>query len=208
MNAAAGQITTISTTDQGFAIATLVLVVLALGSLITAHLLDRGVHPVRDAVSDFGAGAQPWPYRLTAVWSGLAALLVSVIMANAIFPRPTLTILLLLVFAGTRWAITIFPTDLEGEDATPVGRSHLVLAVAAFAAICAAAVSFLVASNADPVWEPRGLQLVVVGVMCVSAVWSAVERARDGRFFGLAERLLYLAFFAWLSLVSLYVLAA
>jgi hypothetical protein len=118
-------ITTVSGTTEGFAIAILLLVAGALVSLIAAHMIDRGVDPVRDAVSDFGAREHPWPYRIAAVWLGLAGLLLAVALADAVFPKPTLTILLLLVFAATRWAITIFPTDLEGEGATSVGRYRL-----------------------------------------------------------------------------------
>lgn len=208
MNSAAQQITTISSTDQGFAVATLVLVVFAIGALVGAHLVDRGVDPIAGAVSDFGAREHPWFYRMAAVWTGAAALLVAVIFANAIFPRPTLTIFALLLFAGARGAITIFPTDLEGEEGTPVGRSHVILAVLGFASICVAAASFLLVSGNDPAWAPRWPLGLLVGMICASALWSAAERIRGGRFFGLAERLLYAAIFGWLAAISLYVLGA
>ncbi|MFT4050406.1 MAG: DUF998 domain-containing protein [Solirubrobacterales bacterium] len=206
---AENHITTISGTTQGFAVVILLLVAGTLVSLVSAHFIDRGVDPIRDAVSDFGAREHPWPYRIAAIWLGLAGLLTAVMLANAMFPKPTLTILALLVFAATRWAITIFPTDLEDEDETPVGHSHTVLAVIAFASICVASGAFLFETADDPFWHGKRIALGLTALaILITAILSAGERARHGAYFGLVERLLYLSMFGWFSVVALSVLTA
>jgi hypothetical protein len=200
-------ITTVSGTTQTMATFVLVLVAGSLISLVSVHLLDRGVKPLHDAVSDYGAREHPWFYRLAAIWLGFAGLLTAVIFADAIFPKPTLTILALLLFAATRWAITIFPTDLEDEDETSVGRSHTVLAAVAFASIAIAAVSFNSAIADDPFWASSSdLLLALAGFVTAAAVATGIARARHQHYFGLIERVLYLAMYSWFSAVALIVL--
>lgn len=196
-------ITTISGTTELFAAAVLVLLAGALISLITAHLADRSVNPVRDAVSDYGAGAQPWPYRLTAVWTGTAALLLTVALGDAMFPKPTVTILFLLLFTVARWVITIFPVDLPGAEPTSTGRSHTVMAALAFGAIALAALTFTAAARPDEFWVDSVTPLSVISwATAVLAVLTGVTRALKSRIFGLVERLLYLAMFGWMALVA------
>ena len=205
MLTAVNHITTISSTDEGLAIAILLLVAGTFVSLLCAHLVDRGVSPIRDAVSDFGAREHPWFYRVAAIWLGLAGLLTAVLLGDAVFPKPTITILSLLVFAAARWAITIFPTDLEGEEETSVGRAHVVLAVVAFTALPVAAIAFAFTTAAlDPFWKPHGfLFTVVAGTMVGAALATAASRVNRSDRFGLNERLLYLTMFAWFALVAI-----
>lgn len=206
---AQNHVTTVTDSTQTIATFVLVLVAASLISLISVHLLDRGVNPISEAVSDYGARDHAWFYRLAAIWLGFAGLLTGVMLADAMFPKPTVTILFLLVFAATRWAITIFPTDLEGEEETSVGRSHVVLAVAAFTSIAAAAVTFSSVNGDDPLWSAHsGLLWALAAFLTVSAIATGIARAAESRFFGLIERLLYVAMFAWLSAVALIVLTA
>lgn len=208
MIAAVKHITTVSSTDQAMAVAVLLLVAATLVSLITLHLLDRGVKPLSMAVSDYGAGDHAWYYRLAAIWLGLAGLLTAVIVADAMFPKPSLTILCLLVFAATRWSITIFPTDIEGEEQTSVGRTHLVLAVAAFAAFAVAAGVFAPAIKDDPFWADQYDLLNVLGwTIPAVAIALGLTRRLAPRVFGLVERLYYLCMFFWLAAIALIVIA-
>jgi hypothetical protein len=202
-------VTTISGTTQTMATFVLVLVAASLVSLISVHLLDRGVNPISDAVSDFGAREHPWFYRLAAIWLGFAGLLIAVMLADAMFPKPTITILALLLFAASRWAITIFPVDLEDEEETSVGRSHTALAAGAFASIAVAAVSFSMVSGDDPLWSAKSGPLwALAGFLTVTAIATGAARASSSRYFGLIERLLYVAIFAWLSAMALIVLTS
>lgn len=197
-------ITTVTSTTEGLAVFVLMLVVGAAVSLIAAHLADRGVNPIRDAVSDFGAREHPWYYRIAALWLGLAGLLTAVMLGDAMFPKPTGTILALLVFAAARWAITIFPTDLEGEEETSTGRSHLILAVVAFFMVALAAGLFAAAIGPDPFWDDRqGLFNLLALLVGVLAVFTGAARAAAPQVFGLVERLFYVSMFAWFSAVAL-----
>lgn len=201
-------ITFVSGTTQTLALFILALVAGSLVSLICVHFLDREVSPISDAVSDYGARGHAWFYRLVAIWLGLAGLLTAVMFSGAVVPKPTLTILALLVFAATRWAITIFPVDLEGEQETSVGRSHTMLAVIAFSSIAIAAVSFSL-TVADQPGRDSGdaLMAALAAFVTVSAVATGAAWAADSRFFGLIERVLYLAMFAWFSALALLILS-
>jgi hypothetical protein len=202
-------ITTVTGTTQTFALFVLALVLGSLISLISVHLLDREVNPISDAVSDFGARSHAWFYRIAAIWLGFAGLLTAAMFADALFPKPTLVILLLLVFAAVRLAITIFPTDLPGAEETSVGRSHRALAGIAFGTIAAAALFFPASVHGDPFWDPHrtllnGLALFVL----FSAVATAVTHSLTLKnLFGLCERVLYLAMYGWLSAVALILLS-
>lgn len=201
-------ITSVSSTTELLATFILVLVAGSLISLISVHLLDRGVNPVRDAVSDYGAREYAWFYRLTAIWMGVAGVLMAVMLGDAMFPKPTLTIMLLLVFAATRTAITIFPTDLEEDEGTSVGRSHTALAAIAFAAIAVAAGNFTLATEDDPFWNDsfdliRALGIFVFGAAVATGLTRKLVLTS---YFGLVERVFYVAMFAWFSAISLILL--
>lgn len=201
-------ITSVSGTTQTLATFILFLVAGSVVSLISVHLLDRGVNPVRDAVSDYGAREYAWFYRLAAIWMGVAGVLMAVMLGDAMFPKPTLTIILLLVFAATRTAITIFPTDLEDEEDTSVGRSHTVLAAIAFASIAVAAGNFTLAIADDPFWDDYFSLVRALGifVFATAVATGLTRRVVLTNYFGLVERIFYLAMFSWFSAVALILL--
>ncbi|MBI2690319.1 MAG: DUF998 domain-containing protein [Solirubrobacterales bacterium] len=203
-------ITSVSSTTEMLATFILVLVAGSLISLISVHLLDRGVNPMRDAVSDYGAREYAWFYRLAAIWMGVAGVLTAVMLGDAMFPKPTLTIMLMLVFAATRTAITIFPTDLEEDEGTSVGRSHTLLAAIAFAAIAIVAGSFPLLVADDPFWNDYLPLLRALGIAVIAAAfWTGLtRRAVLTDYFGLVERIFYLAMFTWFSAVALILLSA
>ncbi|MGB0872732.1 MAG: DUF998 domain-containing protein [Solirubrobacterales bacterium] len=194
-------LTTVSSTTETLAAMVLALLIGAFVSLVAAHLLDRGVNPISDAVSDYGARDYKMLYRLTAFWMGFAGLLTAVMLGDALYPKPTLVILLLLVFAATRGAITLFPVDLPGADETQTGRSHTVLATIAFASFALAAALLPRELSDDPFWTDhlqtmRGLGIVVFATAIGTAI---THRVALKQYFGLVERLFYVAMFAWLA---------
>jgi hypothetical protein len=200
---AAIHITTVTGASRALAALVLVLVAAAFVALVALHLLDRSVDPVSMAVSDYGVGDHAWFYRLAAIWLGLAGVLTAVIVGDAMYPKPSVTILCLLVFAAARGAITIFPTDLEGESQTATGRAHLVLAVTAFAAIAVAAAGFAAETRGDRFWSEYREVIVALGwTLPLVAAAMAVARRFAARWFGLVERLFYLGMFAWFGVVA------
>lgn len=202
-------ITTASTSAKQLAFAVLILLGFTLASLIAAHIAQREVKPLRDAVSDYGVRGNPWFYRAAVAWIGFASLLLAVIFATSVYPKPSLTILLLLIFAGTRWAITIYPVDLEGAEPTPVGRTHTVLASVAFGALALAAVSFASETAGDPFWADGHARLTVLAVVVpVLALATAAARALKSRWFGLVERLFYVAMISWLATPAILLLSS
>lgn len=209
MPTAALHITTISQTDRTLAAAVLLLTAGTAIALVAVHLLDRGVNPLSMAVSEFGVREHAWFYRLAVIWLGLAGLLTAVLFADAVYPKPSLTILCLLVFAATRWVVTIFPIDATGEQATSTGRAHLVLGAAAFASIAAAAFLFAIAVGNDAFWTPHHGLLALLGwALPVVAALMALSRWLASSVFGLVERFYYLCIFAWLTAVAVIVLSA
>lgn len=201
-------LTSVTSTTELLAVMILALLAGALVSLVLAHILDRGVNPIRDAVSDYGARKYKNLYRITAFWIGFAGLLTAVMLGDALFPKPTLVILLLLVYAATRGAITLFPVDLPGEEQTSVGRSHEVLATIAFASFAIAAAIFPEAIKDDPFWADKLDALRALGyfTLITAVATGLTHRLLLKGIFGAVERLYYAAMFAWMATIALILL--
>jgi hypothetical protein len=190
--------TTSSSTDIlcGFVILSASLAALA---LIIVHFLPTGVNPISEAVSDYGVGEYRNFYRLAAFWLGASGLLLAITFGKAIFPKPTVTILALLVFATVRWAIVIFPTDLPDAEETDVGKAHVTLARIAFVSIAVAAAFFPGQVSDDPLWHKyTGLLWALAAAIAIAVVATGVTRSYYRRLFGLVERMLYVTMITWL----------
>jgi len=100
--------------------------------------------------------------------------------------------------------ITIFPTDLPGEEPTDVGRYHLILAAIAFTSIAVAAGVFHTTVEHDPFWKPHIGLLAGLGYLVIAAAvgTALTRRVVLTRWFGVVERLLYVAMLAWLGAVA------
>jgi hypothetical protein len=200
--------TTSSSTDIlcGFVILSAALAALA---LVIVHFLPTGVNPVSEAVSDYGAGEYKNFYRLAAFWLGASGLLLSITFGKAIFPKPTVTILALLVFAAVRWVIIIFPTDLPDAEETDVGKAHVTLAKIAFVSIAVASAFFPSQVHDDPLWHKyTSLLWALAAAITITAIATALTRSFYSQLFGLAERLLYVAMFTWLITCAAIMLTA
>ena len=175
---------------------------------VRVHLLPTGCSPLRDPVSDYGVGSYRAWYRTTVV--GLAIASASLTVAFARDGGPGVgSLVALAVFGASRLAIAWFPVDLPSEPATRTGRVHNLLAVAAFASIAVAASSIPDGLTAAA-WSGKanGLNLlgaVVMWAAIATGMFFAVAPLR--RWFGLVERALYWATFAWLTLAAVDLLA-
>ena len=95
--------------------------------LIAVDLRPTGYRPVRDAVSDYGVGAQRAYYRALVTLMGVgAALLLGALAHRGGVASAGLG--WLGVYAAARLAIAWFPTDLPGAAPTAAGRIHVLLA--------------------------------------------------------------------------------
>jgi hypothetical protein len=175
------------------------------GVLVSLHVLPTGYAPVRNAVSDYGVGRYRGYYRAQTGLAAVAAVALAAALGRAFDPAPALLVVLLLVFAAARLAIPSFPTDLDRSRPTRTGRIHIVLAGLAFGAIAWAA-----AATPDRVPWPDGTHdfLVALGWVVVAAAvacglaMSSRLHAVTEPFFGLVERVFYLAVLVWFVVVS------
>jgi hypothetical protein len=83
------------------------------------------------------------------------------------------------------------------------------LAGAAFISIAAAAMVFPLSVHGDPFWDPHKTLLDGLGLfVLLTALATVVTHTLAGRnFFGLVERLLYVAMYGWFSAIALILLS-
>jgi hypothetical protein len=173
-------------------------------ALVWVHFLPTGHRATVDAVSDYGASPYRLFYRTTVIALGLGALLLLIALARGT-DVPSGGLIWLGVYAATRVAIAFFPTDLEGKPVTAVGRVHLVLAAAAFAAIAFAAADLAPALRDEPGWGADGLIGALRWAVVITAVATLAARVVVQLrlvAFGLIERLLYVASIGFLIVVA------
>jgi hypothetical protein len=173
-------------------------------SLVWVHFLPTGRRPLVDAVSDYGASPYRAFYRATVVSLGIGALLLMIALAHGT-DVPSGGLIWLGVYGVSRIAIAFFPTDLEGKPVTAIGRVHVALAAAAFAAIAFAAADLAPALRDEPGWDATGLLSGLRWAVVITAIGTGVTRVvlpLRRAAFGLVERLLYVASIAFLLVVA------
>jgi hypothetical protein len=176
------------------ALAALTCILAAVLALLRLHLTPIGPSAVRDAVSDYGTTDRHVLYRAQTVLVGAAAILVAAQLSD----RTDATGLgWLAAFGACRIAIAAFMTDRRGPPATAHGRIHLLLATAAFTTIAVAGTT--VRWSAMPgVLDGLGAAIAIAAVLTLAtAVLRPLRPA-----FGLAERVLYVTFLAWLAIAA------
>ena len=175
---------------------------IALLSLVVAHLLPTGLNPLRDPVSQYGITRYRGWYWSAAGGAALAG------VGGVLFFAPTgtgiavVTAVLLAVFALARAAIGFFPMDAPGSARTGTGRTHNLLATAAFASVTAAAFTGAGALHDAGFPDASAWSTACGAVMAVGTVGLLVTRRARSGLFGLAERLIYVGFLAWFFLLG------
>ena len=183
----------------------LVALAAAVGCLIRLHRLAPEVAPVRDAVSDYGAGPHASWYRAQVVLVGLAAAGIAIGVRSAGLVADG--VVWLYVFAASRILIAGFPVDLPGSERTGTGVIHNLLAATAFASIAVAASTLSGDLIDDPAWSFDGAwygwvgTLVLVAAVALAVTWVVPSLRRS--VFGLIERCWYAATIAWLGLSAI-----
>lgn len=139
-------------------------------------------------MSEYGVGRFAWGYRIQVTFAAAAA----AFLAAALPSGHRRTLVLLGVFGGARLLIGLYPTDLlESGRRTRTGGIHLLLAGAAFAAICWCACTY----------PPRWLgYIATAGAVGTALALRRVPQLRP--VLGLLERVFYIAIIAWFFVVA------
>lgn len=186
------------------AIEVLAAVAVSITTLVTLHVLPTGHRPVRDAVSDYGAGGYRLGYVTVVVFLGLAWTLLAADLRKAL-PHSGAVVTALLVAALARYAIPAFPADLPGQDRTATGRIHLLLAFLAFGGIAVAASNLPARTAHLAAWHAVQPVLSSLGITVIALAVTAAVAPRVttlAQFAGVIERLLYLVFLTWTVVVA------
>ncbi len=162
-----------------FATASLVCTGLCVGSLAYLHLAPTGYSPVRDAVSRYGVGTYARWYQAQAAFCGAAGILLAIALRH-----PADVVVLLVMFGVARLAITRFPMDSKREV-------HWLLAVVGFGSVAVAA-SLL---------KPQFHGIPELGWVMFFTLLFLGRVFRLTAYFGLAERVFYVAMLTWLVLI-------
>jgi len=176
------------------AVGAMFLVIAAALVLVRLHTLPTGVDPLREAVSDYGTTTFHVYYRAMVVMLGAGAGCLTVALHRTGDVR-TSGLVWLAIFAVSRVAIAGFMTVRPGRRVTIQAQIHLLLAAAAFTSIAFAAAT--ISSDLD---YAHTLATLVVVTAVATLASRAVRRLRST--FGVIERLLYVAFIAWLIVVA------
>jgi hypothetical protein len=177
----------------------LVALALGAGAVVRLHLAGTGLSPVRQAVSDYGTTDQHLLYRVQVVAFGVSALLLMAALADGDAIRDA-GLVWLSIYGAARIAIAWFMIDRDATKQTTEGRVHALLAALAFAAIAVAATT--IGSDLGDAYLALGW--VVAGTAIATAVFRVVPALAP--WFGLVERLLYLATVAWIATVAVHLL--
>lgn len=203
--------TAVDTPVTVFAVVALLGVLVTVLSLVVLHVVPTGLNPVSAAVSQYGISRYRAGYRVATIALGVAAIALGVALTMAIEPPNVIGLVFLLLFGLARLVISWAPMDAPGAARTGTGRAHNVLATIFFASATVAAFLYTGSFADDPSLASIAvassvLSWVLAATSALTILASVVRPLKPS--FGLAERLLYLAVFAWLILVATTLLTA
>jgi hypothetical protein len=185
-------------------------VFVCLGCLIYLHVAPTGLNPMHDPVSQYGITDYFTFYRAAALSLGVAALTLAVALIEALTEANAAGIVFLLILGFARLTIGWVPMDAPGAARTSTGLRHNLLATAFFASATVAAFLFTgsfaddaALSGIAPASAVLAWAMAVFSVLIL--VTSLVGPLK--RFFGLVERLLYVAVLAWVAMVAIALIA-
>lgn len=192
-------------------VAGVVLYVLVVGAL---HLLPPHYDPISQPESDYAVG--PYGALMTAafVLRGLLSLSFcgALVWSTSHSERSTVGVECVAAWAAGAFLLAAFPTDVDPARPTTAGRIHLVVALAAFAAMAAGSVLVtrrLRRSARSDLGRPPALALAVCSVAAFGLlVGGAVGTRTTGVLaavagaFGLVERAFLLSVLLWMALLA------
>jgi hypothetical protein len=183
----------------------LVALAVTVASLGWLHVEPTGLSPVRNAVSQYGITPFRVGYRVATIAFGAAGIALAFGISAALRGQGRAVVILLVIFAVTRAAISWFPMDAPGAERTSTGQTHGLLAIAAFGAATLAA--FRLADVLSHAGRWHALAPVSVGLGCAMAVCLLglpLSRGLPGvrARFGAIERGFYLSAIAWFAVFA------
>jgi Protein of unknown function (DUF998) len=175
-------------------------------SLTYLHLEPTGLSPVRNAVSQYGISRYKAGYRAATIAFAVAGLALATGLHRELSGHGAkLVVLLLVLFAAARAAISWFPMDAPGAERTSTGSMHGVLAIVAFGGVTAAAFRLGSVLSNSVHWHSLGPVSIGIGsamIACLLGMMLARSvpwiRAR----FGAIERGFYAAAIAWFAVFA------
>jgi hypothetical protein len=185
------------------ALLALATVVAALGYL---HFAPTGLSPVRNAVSQYGITTFRAGYRVATIAFGVAgiALAIGIDRSTSGGGREAVVVVLVL-FAIARLAISWFPMDAPGSDRTSTGQMHGLLALVAFASATYAAFRLAIVLSHGTRWRslaPVSSALGWAMVACLLGMLLARSFPAVRARFGSIERGFYLSAIAWFAVFA------
>jgi len=174
--------------------------------VIALHVLPTGVDAVREGVSGYALGRWALLYQVQAIGCGIAATSIVVCCWILGIGLPV-GVVSLGIYAAARFVIVLYPTDPPGTVAlSSKGRTHALLAAAAFLSLALAAPTLGLTLAASLPWDRVGSILMAISVavpLTVVATLAAGGVPPLRPLFGLIERTVYVAGLAWLLIVGL-----
>jgi hypothetical protein len=178
----------------------------ALGAL---HAVPTGLSPLHNAVSQYGITRYRLGYRVATICTGAAGLAAAVGIMAELPGTVGVVVALLVAFGLARLVISWFPMDTPGSSGTPTGRRHGLLAGVAFTSVTLAALRLAGLLGRTHRWGNAAESVQVVGWFMVATLVAMViaRRSAAASYFGAIERGFYVGMLAFLSIVSVALLA-
>lgn len=179
------------------------------GCLIYLHILPTGLHPLRNAVSEYGAGRYRFWYQAMSVGQAIAAFLTAAALATKVVPAPFATDASLVVLGLARLIISQAPVTVTRGKRTTVSGTHMLMAMLIFGSAVVASASFgaAIANHADWANALGTLRLFKKTIALFALLtFLAVAAPRGLRFVGTAERLLYISIIGWFVTIGIHLI--
>lgn len=182
----------------------LVAAAVALVAIVVLHVLPTGLSPLHRPVSQYGITRYRLGYRVLTLALGVAGLAAAAAVSIGYPPQQRSAIVaLLVVFGLCRLVISWSPMDAPGAPRSAHGIVHVVLAIGAFGSIAVAAdrMRHAVAGQAATFGSGyHGAVVVAFWLLVVGLAGMLMtgRRSAGHRFFGVAERLIYVGIFVLL----------
>jgi hypothetical protein len=195
--------------DSVFGTLILLFIGISTGCLVYLHLLPTGLHPLRNAVSEYGAGRFHFWYQAMCVNQAIAAFLTAAALATKVTPAPFATDAALIVLGLARLVISQAPVVVVHDKRTTTSGTHILMAALIFGSAVVASTSFgrAIAGQADWASVLSSLHIFEYAITLFALLtFLAVAIPRGLRCVGLVERLLYVSIIGWFVTIGIHLL--